>query len=50
MPFPSAGELHNTGIKPALAGGFFTIEPLPLGWKGLNSKAEAEMVRHLGEY
>ena len=31
MPFPSPGDLPNPGIKPtfaALAGGFFTTEPL----------------------
>ena len=31
MPFPSLGDLLHAGIKPALhalAGGFFTIEPL----------------------
>ena len=31
LPFPSSGDLHNPGIKPgspALAGGFFTAEPL----------------------
>ena len=30
LPFPSPGDLPNPGIKPmspALAGGFFTIEP-----------------------
>ena len=27
LPFPSAGDLPNPGIKPALAGRFFTIEP-----------------------
>jgi len=31
LPFPYPGDLPNPGIKPAspaLAGGFFTIEPL----------------------
>jgi len=30
LPFPSPGDLPNSGIKPAspaLAGGFFTTEP-----------------------
>ena len=27
LPFPSPGDLPKPGIKPALAGGFFTTEP-----------------------
>ena len=27
LPFPSPGDLPDPGIKPALAGGFFTTEP-----------------------
>ena len=27
LAFPAAGDLHNPGIKPAMAGGFFTTEP-----------------------
>ena len=27
LPILSPGDLHNPGIKPALAGGFFTTEP-----------------------
>ena len=27
LPFPSSGNLPNPGVKPVLAGGFFTTEP-----------------------
>ena len=41
LPFPSSGDLPNPGIEPsspALAGGFFTTEPL-----GKSSISEAGM-------
>ena len=38
MPFPSPGDLPDPGIKPTLAGGFFTTELLRklhlLAWVG----------------
>ena len=36
LPFPSPGDLPDPGIEPAfpaLAGGFFTTEPLGNPWK-----------------
>ena len=50
LPFPSPGDLLNSGIKPtshALAGGFFTIESRgePICWRGGDCFTFAEQLR-----
>ena len=54
LPFPSPGDLSNPGIEPvspALAGGFFTIEPCrkcqALVVKNLPDNAEETLVQSL---
>jgi len=42
LPFPSPGDLPDSGIKlmsPALAGGFFTAEPLLTSKEGFTDSA-----------
>ena len=47
FPFPSPGDLPNSGIKPrspALAGGFFTAEPPTLSKQYLQSQNNVDTI------